>query len=238
MRSWESIPKIFAHFNDVPQNGLSCLVMLNSSAHILLADQNSKGKDGQKSLLPLLSPSPIPFLSSLFFFSYFFSPFSCFCQILCSYRHVSLKPFYDTPFNSLFSCFTNLFSLHVWFFLCLAFLLCFVLFCIFNVNSARFPVFSQQPWEAWQNYLYFLLFLLCKTGMELLGWVSRMVGSMKGINTRGNLFLQHHLLLPCCSMGVYMRSRDRDALGCLHPSSLTLYKAGWCQLDGIYLQLV
>lgn len=51
-------------------------------------------------------------------------------------------------------------------------------------------------------------------------------------------FLQHHLLPHCGSRGVDMRSRDRDALGCIQPSFSSLCKAGWCWLDGICLKRV
>lgn len=142
------------------------------------------------SFYPFCLPHKFHFLvhsCSLFYFI-----FSCslvFTQILCSYTHVSLKPLWDVPFNSLLSCFMHLvpaLSPHLMVFLffflgggALSLLCLFLfLFFFFNVNSARFPVFSQQPWETWQCYFYFLLSLL-----QTRNWTLRM--SCKEVGQHG-----------------------------------------------------
>lgn len=63
-------------------------------------------------------------------------------------------------------------------------------FIFFNVNYAmkdRFPVFSQEPWETSQ-YLYFPLFLYCKSGIKPLQWVAEHFCSMKGVNALEHLY--------------------------------------------------
>lgn len=63
-------------------------------------------------------------------------------------------------------------------------------FIFFNVNYAmkdRFPVFSQEPWETSQ-YLYFPLFLYCKSGIKPLQWVAERFCSMKGVNALEHLY--------------------------------------------------